>query len=160
MSPYGEIWKFTRERLAQSYSDLTPEQLAWRPNPGAHNIGEWIYHVAGAECWFASRLTGNGGSEFEKKLMGAARASFISDDPFPFGDGDMTVKGIGEALSLSGAFIGPVIESPSADQLSMPVETVIGPVVEGVACLWRVAQHAAYHTGQIWLYRQNPAFPV
>ena len=71
----------------------------------------------------------------------------------------MTKQALDSALETAYEVVGPVIESPSPEQLTMPVETVIGPVVNGVACLWRVAQHAAYHTGQIWTYRMDPRFP-
>lgn len=160
MSPYGEVWNFTRERLAQAYQDLTPAQLKWRPQPGAHNIGEWIYHVAGAECWFAMRMSQEVPTDVIARLAMGARATFIDDSPFPYHDEDMTVDLINAALTTSGDFMRPVIENPSQAQLDMGVETVIGPVVPGVACLWRVAQHAAYHTGQIWVYRFDPRFPV
>lgn len=159
MSPYGEIWNFTRERLAQAYTDLTDEQLRWRPEPGVHNIGEWIYHVAGVECWFASKMTGLAASENLDKMAQAARAGFITEGEFPYSDADMTVAALTQALNDSAAMIRPVMESPTQEQLTMPVETVIGPVVEGVGCLWRVAQHSAYHTGQIWVYRFDSRFP-
>lgn len=159
MSPYGEVWKFTRERLVQSFRDLTPAQLTWRPFREGHNIGEMLYHVAGVECWFGTKMTGLQPEGEVARLVLAARASYITDEPSPFGDTDMNVADIEAALARGAATIEQVITNPTAEQLSMDVETVIGPVVPGVACLWRVAQHAAYHTGQIWTYRQNPGFP-
>src|SRR5262245_35158876 len=57
MQPLRDAWKFTRDRLDQSYQDLTEKQLIWRPHPDAHSIGEILYHVAAAEHYWAARLT-------------------------------------------------------------------------------------------------------
>lgn len=160
MSPYGEIWSFTRERLAQAFQDLSQEQLLWRPFPECHNIGEMLYHVAGVEVWFATRMSAVEDDPEFAKLSEAARAAYITSDPFPYGDAEMTLEKIDAVLATSGRLVSPVMSSPSESQLTMEVETVIGPVVPGVACLWRVAQHAAYHTGQIWTYRLDPRFPA
>ena len=159
MSPYGEVWNFTRERLSQSYQGLSEDQLRWRAHDKSHNIGEWVYHVAGVECWFGARMGGLTVTDEIARLTEAARADFITDTPFPFHDGDMSVSALDAALAVAAQCVREVMESPSEAQLEMPVETVIGPVVPGVACLWRVAQHAAYHTGQIWMYRFDPRFP-
>lgn len=133
--------------------------MRWKPNPDAHSIGEWIYHVAGAECWFGSRMRQEDSTEEVLRLSQAARATFIDDSPFPFSSEEMTVEGVRNALELGASQIESIICNPTPAQLSMDIETVIGPIVPGVACLWRVAQHAAYHTGQIWLYRFDPGFP-
>ena len=159
MSPYGEIWQFTRERLAQSYQDLSPSQILWRPYPGGHNAGELIYHIAGVEAWFATRMTGGDATADVQRLMEAARATFITEDSFPYGDDDMEMARLDAVLAQAADLVGPVVRNPTEGQLTMDVETVIGPVVSGVACLWRLAQHAAYHTGQIWTYRQDPDLP-
>lgn len=159
MSPYGEVWAFTRERLAQCYQDLSHEQLVWRPHHGAHNIGEMLYHLAGCEVWFAQGLGDLDLGAEMSHLKQAARDSYITEDDAPFKDDDMTVEKIDAALAASENLIRPIIESPTEAQLAKPTETVIGPVVPGVACLWRVAQHSAYHTGQVWTYRFDPRFP-
>jgi len=159
MSQYGEVWTFTRGRLQQAYQDLSDAQLRWRPYAGAHSIGEMVYHVAGVETWFAVRMGELRRTAELEKLADAARATYITDDAFPFVDADMTLHGLDVALEVAHALIAPIIELPNEHHLTMQVETVIGPVVNGVACLWRVAQHAAYHTGQIWTYRMDPRFP-
>ena len=160
MSPYGEVWKFTHERLDQAFHDLTDEQLRWRPRPDAHSIAEWIFHLAGSDIWFATRMRGIEPDDWAAKLQRAARAGFIDDSPMPFNDNDATVENLKGALEHSASYLLALLENPSTQQLEMQVETVIGPMVPGVACLWRVAQHAAYHTGQIWVYRFDPSFPA
>jgi hypothetical protein len=159
MSPYGEIWEFTRGRLKQAYEDLSDGQLRWRPFPGGHNIGEMLYHCAGVEVWFSVRMLPIGRTPELDRLAECARATYITEDPFPFSDGDVTLAAVDQALDLSAKLVRPLVEAPTPEHLTMPVETVIGPVVEGVGCLWRIAQHAAYHTGQMWTYRQDPRFP-
>jgi hypothetical protein len=160
MSQYGEVWTFTRGRLEQAYQDLSDAQLRWRPHPESHCIGEMVYHVAGVEIWFGLQMSDTKRTAELAKLSEAARASYITGDPFPFDDSDMTKQALDAALETAYEVVGPVIENPSSEQLTMQVETVIGPVVNGVACLWRIAQHAAYHTGQIWTYRMDPGFPA
>ncbi|MBS1722187.1 MAG: DinB family protein [Armatimonadetes bacterium] len=162
MSPYAEVWKFTRERLAPAYQDLSPRQLCWRPHASAMTIGEMLYHVAGAEHWFGKRLQGEDpySTEMDARIDKSVRAQFINEDPFPFSEEDMTVEQIDAALRHTENLVRPLLEDPSHEALTRMVETPLGPTVEGVGGLWRIAQHAAYHTGQIWAYRQRPDFPA
>lgn len=161
MSPYGEVWRFTRERMAPSYLDLSPAQLRWRPTADARSIGEMLYHVAGAEHWFGCRLRGidPNSTDYDARLDRSVRAQFINDDPFPFEDVDMNVPMIESALQHTDGIVRPVLENPSQEVMTRLVETPLGPTVEGIGGLWRIAQHAAYHTGQIWTYRQMAGFP-
>jgi uncharacterized damage-inducible protein DinB len=162
VQPLYDVWKFTRERLDGAVDRLTDEQAAWRPYPGAHSITEMLYHVAGAEHWMATRLLGLDpeATERDAKIDRSVRASFITDDPFPFGPGECTLADARKALEETAPLAERVLRDPGPDILERPLETPLGPTVPGVGGLWRIAQHAAYHTGQIWTYRSLPGFPA
>lgn len=157
-----DVWLFTRQRLDQSIEGLSEAQAAWRPHETAHTIAEMLYHVAGAEHWMATRLLGLDpeATERDKKIDRSVRASFITDDPFPFGAGECTLADARLALAETAPLAERVLKNPGPEILEKPLETPLGPVVEGVGGLWRIAQHAAYHTGQIWTYRSLPGFPA
>lgn len=162
MNGFYATWTFTRERLAQAVEDLTDAQAAWKPRPGAHSTTEMLYHLAGAEHWFACRLKGESphATEFDRKLDDAVRAEFITDAPFPFSGDELTLAGGLAALEYSFAEMKPVMENPTPEMLERPIETAFGPIVPGIGGLQRIAQHSAYHTGQIWMMRMSPDFPV
>ena len=161
MTEFAEVWQFGRGRLKATYERLSDEQMKWRPFPGGHCIYEYLFHVAGAEHYWATRLAGADPSatEFDAKLDKAVRNGFLLDEPFPFSEGEFRLELAIKALDKAYAEIGPIIEKPTAEQLAMQIESPIGPVVSGREGFHRIAQHAAYHTGQIWLLRLDPRFP-
>lgn len=161
MNEYAQIWQFTRERLRAAYQDLNPAQLTWKPYAGGHGICEYLLHVAGAEHYWAARLVAKDPrpTEFEAKLDRAVREGFITEVAFPFGPEELTLRMAEDALQFAYDELAPIIEKPKAEQLEMRIESPLGPVVSGREGLWRVCQHAAYHTGQIWHMRLNPDFP-
>lgn len=162
MDALFDVWRFTRERLDQSIEGLTEEQAAWRPYPGAHSIAEMVYHVAGAEHWMATRLLGLDpeATERDARIDRSVRASFITDDPFPFGPAECSLADARKALGETSPLAERILQNPSDELLKKPLETPLGPTVPGVGGLWRIAQHSAYHTGQIWTYRSLPGFPA
>ncbi len=160
MSEFSEVWLFTRSRLDQSIAGLTSEQMAWRPHPAAHSIYELLYHIAGAEYYWASRLGGQPPEgEFERRLDRAVIEGFLQDGSFPIGPEDMNPLAVQSALQFSFDKLHPIIEHPSDEQLRMPLVSPVGDNVDGRTGLIRIAQHAGYHTGQIWLMRMMPGFP-
>lgn len=162
MSAFADIWRFTRERMEPCFKDLTEEQLLWRPHGQAHNIGEILYHVAGAEHYWASRMTGRDphASELEAKLDRAVREGFLLDGTSsPFTDEDMKLPLIEKALEFSGAALEPILQNPTQAQIDMKLISPLGPEVTGYGGFLRIAQHAGYHTGQIWIYRIDTRFP-
>lgn len=157
-----DVWQFTRDRLKPSYEDLTEDQLLWRPHPEAHNIGELLYHMAGAEHFWAARLSGRDphATEWEAKLDRAVREGFlIEGSSSPFEAEDMKMPLIEQALEFSETSLRPILENPTQEQLEMRMISPLGPEVTGYGGLLRIAQHAGYHTGQIWVYRFDPRFP-
>jgi len=161
MNGFLQTWEFTRTRLAQAIDDLSEEQAAWRPFPGANTITEMVFHMAGAEHWFGCRVLGEdpGSTDFERKLDNSVRAQFLTGDIFPFEGADLTLAKAKEALEFSSVRARRFLTSQTAEELSRQIESPMGPIVDGVGGLLRIAQHCAYHTGQIWTYRQMPGFP-
>ena len=47
-----------RARILSAANDLTDDQLAWRPSPGAHSIGFALWHTARADDNVQADLTG------------------------------------------------------------------------------------------------------
>lgn len=161
MNGFLETWEFTRVRLAQSIDDLTEEQGAWRPFPGANTITEMVFHLAGAEHWFGCRVLGvdPNSTEFERKLDNSVRAKFLTGDIFPFEGEELTLANAKQALEFSSKRARQFLTEQTPEQLARQIESPLGPIVDGVGGLLRIAQHSAYHTGQIWTYRQMPGFP-
>lgn len=162
MTEFGEVWLFTRERLAGAWEDLSEQQLHWAPWPGAHPIAEILAHVAGAEHYLGSRILGiePAGNDEDARLDRAVIASFIQEDePFPYAKEELTRRFIAALLERSGAIAKRAVSNPSEEQLRREFRAPFGNIITGRQALWRMAQHAGYHTGQIWTYRSHPQFP-
>lgn len=161
MHALGDVWKFTRFRLTQSIQDLTDEHMRWRPHENCHSIGELIYHIAGCEHYWAVRINAvdPASDEYQTKLDSAARDGFLREAPSPFSEPEMTRELIDQALEYTYNEIAPIYQDPTQEQLQRPMISPIGDDVNGYEGLVRLAQHAGYHTGQIWIYRMDPRFP-
>ena len=162
MRPLLDAWQFTRDRLAPAYQDLNEEQLLWRPHAAAHNIGELLYHMAGAEHYWATRLSERDprATEWEEKLDRSVREGFLIDGTSsPFGPEDMKMPLIEQALEFTAFELKPILENPTSKELEMKLISPLGPEVTGYGGLLRIVQHAGYHCGQIWIYRMDPRFP-
>ena len=97
--------------------------------------------------------------EFEAGVLQCTRDSFLNEKPFPLSQAHCTAADVERALQLAYEQLAPIIESPTPEQLAKPVRSPIGDPIDGREGLIRAAQHAAYHTGQIWLMRMHPQFP-
>lgn len=160
MNDTAVVWQFTRIRLAQSIDGLIDAQLNWRMYEGAHSIAEYLYHVAGAELYWAHHLGGwQPADAFEAGVLACCTNSFLNEKPFPLSPSLCNPRDVARALSLSYEQLAPIIESPTPEQLAKPLRSPIGDAITGREGLIRVAQHAAYHTRQIWLIRMHPGFP-
>lgn len=161
MAQLADIWRFTRDRLRQSFDGLSDEQMAWRCPNGGHTVFEYLFHVAGAEHYWASRLTGRdpAATELEAKLDRAVIDNFLEEGGCPFGEDEMNRAAVEGALKFAFESLDPVIDNPSDEQLAAPMKGPAGDTITGREGLIRVAQHAAYHTGQIWMVRFDGSFP-
>ncbi|HRJ26036.1 MAG TPA: DinB family protein [Fimbriimonadaceae bacterium] len=157
MHGYGEIWHFTRTRLAGALEDLTPAQWEWRMHPEAHTIAEIVMHLAGAEHYWAIRL---GSVDRDEKLEAAVWDAFIREGKFPYGPDERTQPIAMAALERTGRDLAPIIENPTPEILHQAITSPYGDPIDGAEGLRRIAQHAAYHTGQIWMIRMAPGFPA
>jgi hypothetical protein len=155
-----ETWKFTRERLGQSWQDLSHQQLLWRPWPGGHNCYEYLYHIAAAEHYWWDVLASTPSEGTDPRLIAAVRNGFLRDEPFPFDDEEFSREGAAAVLSAGYSRAEALLANVTTEQLEVDVESPLGPTITGLGGLVRMCQHAAYHTGQIWLLRQSPSFPA
>lgn len=161
MSELGDVWRFTRKRLDEAIQGLSPSQLSWKAHEGAHSIAEIVYHVAACEHYWAARISNAAPARdhFEERLEQAVHDGFLRDGDSPFGQDDATPEDLRQALDRTAAEIGPIYDLPTPDQLAMSFTSPIGDTVSGRDGLTRLAQHAGYHTGQIWMLRLDPRFP-
>lgn len=158
----GEVWLFTRSRLGASWEDLDELELSWRPSHNNHSIAEILVHIAAAEHYWVTRLMGRStdSDEFQNKLDRAVRQGFLIDGEFPFGEDELNRDLVSKALEFTFREIETVMTNPTTDLLEMKLKSPIGDNVTGKEGLIRLAQHAGYHTGQIWLMRMLPNFPA
>ncbi len=156
----ASVWYFTRLRLDQAIADLDDAGMNWRLFEGAHSIAEYLYHVAGVELYWAHHLAGYEPKDaFEEGVLRCATDSFLRDAPFPLPQSVCTAERVRQTLQFTADLFRPLIESPTPQQMEMPVTSPIGDPITGREGLIRASQHAGYHTGQIWLIRMHPDFP-
>jgi uncharacterized damage-inducible protein DinB len=162
MNDLFEVWAFTRVRLDQSLEGLGDEELKWRQHDNSHTIGEILYHIAGAEHYWAARLQriDPKKTEFDSKLDLAIHDGFLREGKSPFEGSKMNLDDCSRALEYTRAEIEPILSNPSAEMLEMPLISPVGDHVTGRQGLHRLVQHAGYHTGQIWMIRFHPNFPM
>lgn len=155
MTELGQVWAFTRVRLQKSIEDFSDDQVRQAPYPGGHSIGQIVAHIAGAEHYWAARLTGQDpdATELDAKLDRAIMDGFLRAGDCPFSDDELSLGGVLSLLDYSERQIRPLYENPSAEQLAFRMKSPIGDDVDGHEGLIRLAQHAGYHTGQIWTIR-------
>ncbi len=130
--------------LRGSVRGVTPQEAAWRPAPGRHNIWEHVVHAAYWKYIVRRRLLGE-----KKGSFGIEGSNWF---PRPIDDanagdwrGDVTVLEV-EHRRLRAA----VAELPPA-QLD---RTPAGSKVSNLAMLTGIAAHDVYHAGQIQLLKR------
>lgn len=151
----GEVWRFTRARLAQSLDGLDATHGDARLGPGTHSIAEIALHIAGAEHYWWSRLAGvaPGHPDHDAKLDAAVIDGFLRDAPVPFEEHEITLANAHAALDRMFPRIEDLYANLTEAQAAQPLISPIGDSVDGHEGLIRLAQHAGYHTGQIWQIR-------
>lgn len=154
MHPFGEVWIFTLKRLHSTLNAMNDHQASARAFEGGHSTIEYCLHIAGAEHYWASRLGACSPSERGTQLERCLFEGFLNEGPFPTELSNYTLSSAIEALEWTHSLIMPVYEAPTERQLSLELVSPIGDSVTGREGLLRLAQHAAYHTGQIVLLQQ------
>lgn len=158
MNGFADTYRISYSRMLQAVEGLTPAQLSWRPHPAALSIFEMLMHVAGGEMFFAARLLDRSLTDEERRIESCARDRVINDNPFPFSDSDASHSLLVSSLDRTHALVLPMMEDPEP-WASRQIETPLGPVDYAAGIFARIAQHPAYHTGQVWIYRNDPRFP-
>ena len=158
MNGFADTYRISHARMLQSIDGLRTEQLVWRPHPRALSIFEMLMHVAGGEMFFSARLLCRGLSDEEKRIESCARDRVINDSPFPFSDAEAALPLLASTLERTHALVQPMMDDPGS-WVNKQIETPLGPVDSAPGIFARIAQHPAYHTGQIWIYRNDPRFP-
>lgn len=158
MTDFAAIYKISHGRMLQAIEGLSTEQLVWRPHSDANSVFQMLMHVAGGEVFFASRLQGLSLSDEEKRIEACARDRVINDNPFPFPDSEASPELLVETLRRSNAMVQPMMDDPEPWR-DKQIETPLGPTDFAQGIFARIAQHPAYHTGQVWVYRFDPRFP-
>lgn len=159
MNGFISTYEISRARMMQSFDGLSSAQLSWRPHKDALSIFEMFMHVAGGDTFMLLRLQGKEPSEYEKKIELCARSKVVNDDPFPFSDEEACQETLVRALDHTYAIAYAMMKDCDAWE-GKSAETVLGPVAEAAGVFARISQHPAYHTGQAWIYRNHPDFPM
>jgi len=151
MNDLASVWSFTRVRLDAVLQGLDDKQLSARPHPGLHTIFEIVYHVCGAEHYWASRMGGEPltDAELAARLELAIHDGFLRHGTPPFSGDWLRGPVMRDVMARTEAMIRPIFEHPTSEQLAMALTSPIGDAVDGRAGLVRLAQHAGYHAGQI-----------
>lgn len=141
----GDPWHgFSADALL---ADVTPEQAAARPIAGAHSMLEIVLHLTAWTQEVASRLRG-----------GPPGLPAIGDWPTPAGEAASAWASARQALheahaDLLGA-LGDCPEDRLAEMVGTVREPALGTGVPFAIMLLGIAQHDAYHAGQVALLRR------
>lgn len=159
MTDFAMSWDLCRSRLRDTVSDLNHAQINWRIYPESLTIAEMVIHVAGVELWFVQQLTGQTyGTNFDRVVL-AATAGVVNNEPFPFTAEELTPSFMLGTLDFAREIVQPHIENPSEDFLANEIKSALGPMISGRGALARFAFHPGYHQGQAYLIRSAPNFP-
>lgn len=155
MTDLAAVWHFTRARLDAALQGLTDEEMDYRPFTGAHTVFEIVYHVCGAEHYWATRLGAEPFHDLDLStlLERAVFEGFLRDGQPPFGPIWKHRLPMEDVMRQTFAMLRPIIEHPTPHQMEMSLTSPIGDAVTGRQGLTRLAQHAGYHTGQIQMIR-------
>ena len=158
-SDFSISWELSRGRFGTEVMDLTLEQLNFRLYPGFLTIGEMALHVAGVEIWFISQLNRLQIPADLVKVAKCATEGVVNADPFPFSSSEITPGLVTNVLEKASALVREVIFEPTDDQLTVEIQSALGPIITGRGALARLAFHPAYHHGQAYQLRNAPGFP-
>lgn len=129
-------------------ADVTAAEAAWRPPGGAHSIWELVLHMGGWSGEVASRLRRS-----PPKLPSGGDWPAV-----PSRATDTEWKHALRALDDAHRALVGAIRELNPDLLGAPVATArdapLGSGVTYAAMLRGVAQHDAYHTGQIVIIKK------
>lgn len=159
MTDFAKSWNLSRQRFAESVTDLNHDQLNYRIHDDVLTAGEMLLHVIGVEIWFIAQLTGKELNQAEVKLTKAAVDGVVNNNPFPYEPAEISPSMIAWALTRGEHHVREHIENPSPEFLAKEIKSALGPIITGEGALARFSFHPAYHQGQVHLIRTSPGFP-
>jgi uncharacterized damage-inducible protein DinB len=129
--------------LRGSIRGLTPEEAAWRPQPGRHNIWELIVHCAYWKYTVVRRITG------------AAKGSFaLSGSNFFQRPEDPTTAALKADIALLKRYHEELMETVSKMSAADLNKVAKGSTVSNRDAVIGIAAHDLYHAGQIQLIKR------
>ncbi len=125
-------------RIKKCLSELTTEEIWYRPNENSNSVGNLVLHLCGnVRQWL---LSGLGGYTDNRRRQ----QEFDEKGPFPT---SILLRHLDELMEE----VDKVLNRVTSEQLLLPVE-IQGFMETGVSVLVHVIEHFSYHTGQITYY--------
>ena len=134
--------------LQDALADVTADEASWRPAPDVHSIWEIALHVAGWAEEVASRLQGN-----TPKEPSSGDWSEVVEP----GNADGWADVVQRVFSARDSAIAAALTLEEADLDIMSGTSIDPPLGTGFSragLIEGLAQHNAYHTGQISLLKK------
>ena len=132
-------------KITAAVTELTDEQIWWRPNDASNSVGNLILHLCGnARQWIVSGVGGapdtrDRASEFAAR-NGIGRRALLARLDETLGEVDATLASVERDLAASG--------SDAPLQRACAPQGYTQTVLDAT---FHVVEHFAYHTGQIVL---------
>jgi uncharacterized damage-inducible protein DinB len=130
-------------KIGASMSDLTDEQIWWRPNEASNSIGNLVLHLCGnARQWIVAGIGGAADTRDRAR-------EFASRDRI---DRDTLLGVLAETLADVDGALARLEEELAATGSDVPLQRACRP--QGFAqtvldAVFHVVEHFSYHTGQI-----------
>lgn len=159
MSDFAASWSLSRSRFDGALAGLSHEQLNWRLQDGVLTLAQMAVHVAGVEVWFSSQMLGEVLGAEDSRLILAATDGVVNEKPFPYSDSELTPEFVAGALQNGREWVERVMGNPTEEIRRRPVQSALGPVIDGDGALARLGFHAGYHQGQAHIIVTAPGFP-
>jgi uncharacterized damage-inducible protein DinB len=129
------------QRIVKCLEQLPEEQIWWRPNPASNSVGNMVLHLSGnVRQWIISGLGG-------APDMRERDREFAEQGPIPG-------RELSKALTKTVKEACKVLRNLSEPALSKK-HIIQGFHVTGLEVVYHVAEHFAYHAGQIIYVTKN-----
>src|SRR5579863_3055523 len=146
-----EGWEGYQTSLIRAIAPLTRDQLAWRPKPDLHSVGELAEHISyGRVDWF-NRMSAPGSAELAKEAEGWDPASEDAAE-------------LVRRLEVSWRMVEAVLSQWSVPDLFETYRQSYQGKTFAVShqwVIWRIMAHDIHHGGQLsmMLYSQGIDIP-
>jgi len=158
MNDFRMTWELSRGRFIDSFSQLNHEQLNWRMHPNTLTIAEMAMHVAGVEISFSSQLLGTKLDSDQELIRSCSTEGVVNDEPFPVAPELLTPEYLKLAMRVGKNFAETLfVQGEGLRQKEL--KSALGPIITGEGAFSRLAMHALYHQGQVYIMITDPRFP-